>query len=328
MAWAKATYGVAPRLAMWAREYGPYPAIAVTVWALAVLLAAVVPQLSRRAAVYKPLALVWILTLAIGSGLITNMVLKEYAERPRPRDVVELGGGYSYRAPFTLPQGEQGKSFPSGHATMGFIFASLYWPLRRQKRQAAAVYALVGGLTYGTLLGLGRMLAGGHFATDVIWAGAVMLVTAVLVDHTVNRMQNRLVWTALPVALVLLTGALTLVRPIDTQRSLTLSAESIRLDLPCPRLEIRPTDAPQTTLNVHLTGLGAPKKGLQLQRAADGTITLTEKGYYHDLSCQAQLLAARGTVVESRASTALSIIGTILPLESKTEGWQRLKLLD
>jgi len=327
LTWAAATYNAAPRLAMWAREFGPYPAIAVSIGALAVLALSLIPQLRSRLAFWRQLAAVWVLTLAIGSGLIVNMLLKEYTERPRPRDVIELGGGYAYREPFTLPQGERGKSFPSGHATMGFIFSSLYFPLRRLKRKDAAINSMTIGLVFGGLLGLGRMLAGAHFFTDVIWAGTIMIATAYLVDAFMARAPKKWTWFSLIPALILLTSALTLVRPIDTQIKSTVTTEVVRLNVPCTRLELRSHDAPQSELTLHITGLGAPRKGLKLH-AQDGTFSLEQKGYYHDLSCQALLLAPKGTTVEMPSLMALSIIGTILPLAQKAEGWQRLKLME
>jgi membrane-associated PAP2 superfamily phosphatase len=325
--WAIATDNVFPRMAMWVRSYGPWPATGVSLLALGVLALSVAPKLRPRLAFWRELAVVWVLTLAIGSGLITNMLLKEYAERPRPREVVELGGGHAYRAPFTLPQGERGKSFPAGHPTMGFIFAALYWPLRRLGKPNAAAYALGGGLAFGAVIGLGRMLAGAHFFTDVVWSGAIMLATAVVVDRLVSTSQNRWSWLGVPVAVALLAGALTLVRPIDTTRTLVLTGDTLRLDLPCKRLEIRTHDGSTSNLTLHLTGLGFPQKGLQ-PMVTDTTVTLSAQGYYHDLACQARLLAAKGTIVDSRNNTALSIVGTIIPLVPTAEGWQRIKVLE
>lgn len=112
-----------------------------------------------------------LLSVVLGPGLLVNGVLKDHWGRPRPRQVLELGGGYPYVPPLVMAS-TPGKSFPCGHCSVAYLVASGWWILRRRRpRQAAA--SLVAGLFLGTLLGLGRMAAGGHFLSDVIWSGLI-----------------------------------------------------------------------------------------------------------------------------------------------------------
>jgi membrane-associated phospholipid phosphatase len=126
------------------------------------------------------------LVLALGPGLLINLVLKEHWGRPRPRDIEELGGLRAF-----LPVGEPGspgggESFPSGHAAMGFFFLAFY-VLLRGRRPGAARWALAGSVAAGCLLGFQRVAVGAHFLSDVLWAGGLVYLTALTVDALLPR---------------------------------------------------------------------------------------------------------------------------------------------
>jgi len=72
-----------------------------------------------------------ILSVVIGPGLIINAVFKDHWDRPRPRDVVEFGGMLQC-TPAPL-RGESGESFPCGHCSVGFLFASGWWLWKRRR---------------------------------------------------------------------------------------------------------------------------------------------------------------------------------------------------
>tara|TARA_R110002096_G_scaffold71295_8_gene170420 strand:- start:2737 stop:3807 length:1071 start_codon:yes stop_codon:yes gene_type:complete len=118
-----------------------------------------------------------ILLLVIGSGVITNGLLKEYWGRPRPREVEGLGGHSQFEQVLTIDRSSEGKSFPCGHATMGFYFVGGFFLLRRHRRKLAESM-LAFGIGFGVLMGIARMAKGGHFFSDVVWAGAVCYFTA------------------------------------------------------------------------------------------------------------------------------------------------------
>lgn len=125
--------------------------------------------------------------VVIGPGLIINAALKDHWGRPRPRDVVEFGGTLHYTpAPW---RGEGGSSFPCGHCSVGFLYASGWWLWKRRRPRWAAA-SLATGLTVGGALGLGRMAAGGHFLSDVIWSALLALGLAHVLYYHILRLAS------------------------------------------------------------------------------------------------------------------------------------------
>jgi lipid A 4'-phosphatase len=107
-------------------------------------------------------------TLALGPGLVTNVVLKSYWGRPRPIDITEFGGDQHFVA-WWDPRGDcpDNCSFVAGEPSGAFWTlapAALAPPAWRPFTYAAAV-------TFGAAIGLVRMAAGGHFFSDVVFAG-------------------------------------------------------------------------------------------------------------------------------------------------------------
>jgi membrane-associated PAP2 superfamily phosphatase len=123
-----------------------------------------------------------LLGLLLGPGLLVNAIGKDHWHRPRPRQTEGLGGDFAYIVP--LHVGPAGKSFPCGHASVGFACAAVGLALRARRPRAARRWVL-GSLVLGLFLGIGRVATGAHFVSDVVWAGvftyAALLVTAVIV---------------------------------------------------------------------------------------------------------------------------------------------------
>lgn len=141
------------------------------------------PQLLRSAAFI-------ILTIAIGPGLLVNMVFKDYWGRPRPRQLEIFGGTSSYLPPLAIGKTTNGKSFPAGHASVGFSLCG-FWLLWRKRRPRLAAGALFASISLGMLMGLGRMAAGAHFLSDVLWAGFICFFTAIVVYYFILRIPYR-----------------------------------------------------------------------------------------------------------------------------------------
>jgi len=119
-----------------------------------------------------------LLSLALGPGLLVNYVLKDHWGRPRPASITQFGGPYDYRPP-VLPGGPCPKNcaFPSGHASLGFwlVAPALLTP-QRWRRRAVGAALLCGGL-----VGFIRIAEGGHFLSDVMYAGIITVgVTHIL----------------------------------------------------------------------------------------------------------------------------------------------------
>jgi len=116
-------------------------------------------------------ALFLLLTMALGPGLIANTLLKDHWGRPRPIDITEFGGSDRF-TPWWNPGGPcpNNCSFIAGEPSGAFwtlapaVLAPPQW-------RAVAYGAALG---FGAALGLLRIAAGGHFFTDVVFAGVII----------------------------------------------------------------------------------------------------------------------------------------------------------
>ena len=134
---------------------------------------------------------VYLLLLVIfGPGFIINGVFKGYWGRPRPGDTIELGGTQKYIPPLKMGQSQEYKSFPAGHASVGFVFVGFFFILRRRRKYLARA-ALVFSTLFGLLIGAGRIVEGGHYLSDVLWAGFLTFLTASLLYHFVMKFPVR-----------------------------------------------------------------------------------------------------------------------------------------
>jgi len=139
----------------------------------AALLALIVSLALRRYRHWWKPATFLLLVMGLGPGLLVNGVFKKNFGRPRPRQIAEFGGEMQFHPLLRKGVAGQGKSFPSGHASMGFYLLSPYFLLLARRRRLAYL-VLAGGLAYGVLMGLVRMAAGGHFPGDILWSGAMV----------------------------------------------------------------------------------------------------------------------------------------------------------
>ena len=131
-------------------------------------LAGLAASFTRSRAGWRRAAVLVLLGVAIGPGLLANAVFKDHWQHPRPRDLIEFGGPLHY-VPAPLIGSAGGASFPCGHCSVGFMCAAGWWHWKR-RRPAWARASLAGGLALGLLLGVGRMAAGAHFLSDIAWS--------------------------------------------------------------------------------------------------------------------------------------------------------------
>ncbi len=160
-------------------HFGNLPAFALGAMGV---IAFVLSFFSERYRPDRTAALFVVALLALGPGLIVNTVFKDHWGRPRPADIVQFGGTETYRSFWNPGSPEQGRSFPSGHAAVGFFLMAPFFVLRR-KAPGWARRALAAGILYGSLMGLGRMIQGGHFLTDVIWSGCMVYFTGLFLYY-------------------------------------------------------------------------------------------------------------------------------------------------
>lgn len=118
-----------------------------------------------------------IAVLIMGPGVVANLVLKDNWGRARPRDVIEFGGGKVFTPPL-VPASECARncSFVSGEASSIFaVFFGLAFALPGYRQRLVAI-----GCVAGLLAGGIRIIQGGHFFSDVLFAGVFMALTVSL----------------------------------------------------------------------------------------------------------------------------------------------------
>ena len=118
------------------------------------------------------------LSLAIGPGLLTNTVLKDHWGRARPVQVTAFGGSHLFTpAPLPANQCPTNCSFVSGHAALAFSLVAFGFllPTGRSRRRGIGA-----ALAFGGLVGLVRIAQGGHFLSDVVFAGFLVFGTTAL----------------------------------------------------------------------------------------------------------------------------------------------------
>lgn len=116
---------------------------------------------------WRHMAVVAVLCGVLGPGLVVEAWFKNAVGRPRPVQVVEFGGSEPFHGPFEPgPNPAHHRSFVSSHAATGFWLLSLgltCGPVWRRR------WLWIGLLT-GSAIGAGRMMQGGHFLSDIVFA--------------------------------------------------------------------------------------------------------------------------------------------------------------
>jgi lipid A 4'-phosphatase len=108
--------------------------------------------------------IVLLIALLLGPGLVVNQLFKENWGRARPHEVTQFGGTQRYTSPLEISDQCQGNcSFVSGHASGAFFILTLSWIFGYRR------WFWI-GLGVGSIVGLGRILQGGHFFSDVIFS--------------------------------------------------------------------------------------------------------------------------------------------------------------
>jgi lipid A 4'-phosphatase len=105
------------------------------------------------------------LSLVLGPGILVNVILKDNSiGRARPSQITEFGGQADFTRAFEYSGAcDSNCSFVSGHASMGFFFIGLGW-LMQSKRWFYI------GLGIGVIVGITRIVQGGHFLSDTVFA--------------------------------------------------------------------------------------------------------------------------------------------------------------
>jgi len=216
-------------------------------------LAGLAASFSRSRAEWRRAAVLVLLGVAIGPGLLANAVFKDHWHHPRPRDLVEFGGPLHY-VPSPLIGSEGRASFPCGHCSVGFMCAAGWWNWKR-RRPAWARASLAGGLALGLVLGVGRMAAGAHFFSDIVWSALLAfgvlhvlwyyVLPAPAADATVPAAGGR--WRRVSTLAAALAGVAVLLALFATPHG-TVLTERVPLHAGSPRVLEVVADSANVTL--------------------------------------------------------------------------------
>jgi membrane-associated PAP2 superfamily phosphatase len=149
---------------------------------LAIALKLIWPR--RRMLIEARAALFLIATLALGPGVLTNLILKDHWGRPRPIDVQQFGGDYRFE-PWWDPRGDcpNNCSFVAGEPSGAF------WTLAPAALAPLPLQPIAYGaaLAFGIGLGAFRMAAGAHFFSDIVFAGVLMYLVVFTAHGLIYR---------------------------------------------------------------------------------------------------------------------------------------------
>ena len=163
-------------------DYGEIPGLALLAMSSALYVVVLIGRAPRR---YARPCMVLVLTIALGPGLLVNGILKDYWGRPRPAEISNFGGNKEFR-PVWKPGGPgEGRSFTCGHCAIAFSLASgvSFYPVH----PALSLVALTVGIGYGIVMGIARIAQGGHFPTDVLWSGILVLMLISLLYYALVK---------------------------------------------------------------------------------------------------------------------------------------------
>jgi membrane-associated PAP2 superfamily phosphatase len=138
----------------------------------------------RRMLITSRAALFLLLTLAIGPGILANLILKEHWGRSRPIDVTEFGGTDRF-TPWCDPRGV----CPSNCSLVAGEPSGAFWTLAPAALAPPQWQPLAfsAALVFGAAVGLLRMGAGSHFFSDVVFAGVLMFLVVWMLHGLIYR---------------------------------------------------------------------------------------------------------------------------------------------
>ncbi|MCD2343046.1 phosphatase PAP2 family protein [Ideonella azotifigens] len=118
------------------------------------------------------------LVMLLGVVVLVHGALKEQWGRPRPVHILQFGGEKVFSMALLPSSGcRTNCSFVSGHAATGFVLMAvglMAAPAVRRRWWRA-------GMAAGALIGAVRIIQGGHFLSDVVFAGLAIWGCALLV---------------------------------------------------------------------------------------------------------------------------------------------------
>lgn len=163
----------------WTKLFYVGSPLLVRAW-IALLLLAVLLSFTSRFRHWRRHAFFLLAVISLGPGLVVT-VLKDHWDRARPVEIVQFGGAKQFTPAWVITdQCEDNCSFVSGHASGAFSLMALAWVFPRRRKEW-----LIAGAVWGAHMGLVRIAQGGHFLSDVIFAGFIVYFCAELLARWV-----------------------------------------------------------------------------------------------------------------------------------------------
>jgi membrane-associated PAP2 superfamily phosphatase len=188
---AHAWWGADSAVLRFIYKAGPSPALLLGVGGLVVGILSLLWQPWRP---WREAGTFFAVMLALGPGLIVNGVFKPHWHRPRPVQTLAFGGNQPFVPVWEFGTCPQSKSFPCGHASMGFyLFAPAFLLYRRRRDWALAFVAL--GLVSGLTIGAGRILQGAHYPSDVLWSAGLVYLSGLVSFGMIQLVKSTAVRT-------------------------------------------------------------------------------------------------------------------------------------
>ena len=168
----------------WFYEHGSFIPLLIGLSSLVVFIISLIKQkynyLRNRAAIA-------LIVIILAPGIIVQ-TLKVTWGRPRPIETTIFGGQYEFRTPFEpnfkmAGDKNNGNSFPSGHAAIGFYTIILYFIFRKK-------WILPVTLVYGSLMATARIAQGGHFLSDVVSSFFIVYICIELFEFLLIKKQK------------------------------------------------------------------------------------------------------------------------------------------
>lgn len=127
-----------------------------------------------------------ILIIALTPGIIVEYGFKQNFERPRPKEVVLFGGKKDFYPAYTFAN-QKSKSFISGHSAAAFSLVGIAMLFYKRRN-----FFILLSLTYGVGMIFARIMAGGHFLSDVLLSALLVLIANLLLYKALCNQKDSL----------------------------------------------------------------------------------------------------------------------------------------
>ncbi|MDC3078817.1 phosphatase PAP2 family protein [Pelagibacteraceae bacterium] len=113
--------------------------------------------------------------------IFINLIIKNFWGRARPNEIIEFGGKEIFSPWFEITNAcETNCSFVSGDASVGFSIIILYLITKK-------IIFLYTSVVAGLVLGLIRIMAGGHFLSDIFFAGFFIVILNIILFEVYKK---------------------------------------------------------------------------------------------------------------------------------------------